>query len=668
MLLTLFFQTMYGSMKKANGAAGNPLLEGDERHYFKRMKEILEDFPNKGPPSVPSQLLPHLYIGSLRNAEDHNMLQRLNISHVLNVAGTRKFDLTKSPYPKDIGVREYLMIPAEDHDAYNIVQHFFEANAFINRAKRVGGKALVHCNLGVNRCGALCAAYLLIEERLPLLEVVRFLKKKRGVVLCNKGFRRQILRYAMARGLIEVVNNGNKYGSLGTISKYLVNQPAGRPELERQKERMRESEIARRKEQERLSFKGTSKTAACNGHAVVNGTNGTMNGNGNGNGNGNRNGHRNGEKSEKASDEGEKENGSKEEKEPATAQNGDVSEEDEEVANLVSQPVKISRFLPRNSTVYSPEPGNDEEPRSFSSGRRYQRSYTGEIGTSSARPYSPTFEFGTTFGRTKPYQRSYSADIESQSNRCTSPDNGDVEDEAESSSRTRPRGRKPYADERPVTVCGDYTTSRPSRFMYNNRYGPKKVYRQDDSDDDLDSEYTPLINVFHLEHLDGGNSSRSKSSDMYQPMCFGSEPNLIEKNAKLSSYVHVRPYEPSLEFIGRKTVTSGSSYSSGRYSTKRYGSSQSRPHSMYTDRPYSSSGSESLYFSSHPLSYRSTSYKGYSPEILPSSSDTNYSRPYSSYNSSTSYRRGPISSALLRHSRNLSSSISDYTRSYNSLY
>ena len=632
---------MYGNRGRARGEKDNSLLEGEERHYFKKMKDILEDFPNKGPPSVPSQLLPHLYIGSLRNAEDLNMLQRLNISHVLNVAGTRTFDLTKSPYPKEIGIKEFLMIPAEDHDCYNIVQHFFEANAFINKAKRIGGKALVHCNLGVNRCGALCAAYLLIEERLPLLEVIAFLKKKRAVVLCNKGFRRQLLRYALARGLVES-DNGNRFGTLGTISKYLVNRPTARPELERQKERMRQSEEARKREQERLSEKDPVKDKENNGHPL---TNGVVNGHGNGHtckGN-----HKKQEGKENCNNH-------------SATMNGDVSEEDEEVASLVNQPPKMSRFLSKNSTIYSPEPTTEEESRSYSPTKSYGRSYKGDKGSTTSRPYSPTIEFGTTF-RAKPYQRSYSADIESQSNRCFSPDYDnlpDDDDEPEVKYRSR---RSKYDNERPVTVSGDNARCNTKQYMYNDRFGEKKPFNVDDSDEELDSEYTPMINMFHLENLGGMGSTTSTTR--YQPMFFSSsEPNLLEKNAKLKNYVHVRPYAPSLEFVGRKTVISGSSYSSGHSSSRRYSSVDVRPHSVYIDRPYSTSSLSSSTLNRPLSSYSSSSYKGYSPDILPT-----YNPPSRSYSSFSSY--GPVSSAITRNSRNFKSSFSNYKpRCYSSMY
>ena len=50
------------------------------------------------------------------------------------------------------------MIPAEDHTEYNIAHHFEEAVAFLQQCKQSGGIALLHCNLGINRSGAIAAS------------------------------------------------------------------------------------------------------------------------------------------------------------------------------------------------------------------------------------------------------------------------------------------------------------------------------------------------------------------------------------------------------------------------------------------------------------------------------------------------------------------------------
>ena len=179
--------------------------DADDRYYFHKMKEILEAFPNKGPSYLPAKLLEYMYIGSLRNADDHSLMRRLGITHVLNMCGNRRVDMYRNPYPRDTGVRHYLAFPAEDQESYNISQHFTECIAFLIDAKRSGGIAFVHCNLGVNRSGAIVAAYMLQETEKRLLEVISYLKMKRGFVLCNRSFRKQLIQFARERGKLDPV-------------------------------------------------------------------------------------------------------------------------------------------------------------------------------------------------------------------------------------------------------------------------------------------------------------------------------------------------------------------------------------------------------------------------------------------------------------------------------
>jgi len=63
------------------------------------------------------------------------------------------------------------MLPAEDFEEFDILPHLLEAIAFVSRAETSGGCAFVHCNYGVNRSGVVAAAYLMVAERKPLLQV-----------------------------------------------------------------------------------------------------------------------------------------------------------------------------------------------------------------------------------------------------------------------------------------------------------------------------------------------------------------------------------------------------------------------------------------------------------------------------------------------------------------
>jgi len=68
--------------------------ENDE-YYLHAMAEILDAFPKAGPPVYPTRLSEHLYIGNQDNADDAHLLSAMDITHVLNMAGTRTFDLTR---------------------------------------------------------------------------------------------------------------------------------------------------------------------------------------------------------------------------------------------------------------------------------------------------------------------------------------------------------------------------------------------------------------------------------------------------------------------------------------------------------------------------------------------------------------------------------------------
>ena len=79
----------------------------------------------------------------------------------------------------------------------------FQARCFLDRCRAERGRALVHCEHGVNTSAAVCVAYLLLHRRFRLLEAVHFLKVQRRVILNNEAFVRQLVRYAKERGFLE---------------------------------------------------------------------------------------------------------------------------------------------------------------------------------------------------------------------------------------------------------------------------------------------------------------------------------------------------------------------------------------------------------------------------------------------------------------------------------
>merc|ERR1712183_877928 len=90
-------------------------------------------------------------------------------------------------YPAGI---ETLDIDAEDAEEYDIfaadvpcAMEFLDA-----RLKGRGQKVLVHCFAGMNRSVTVCAAWILKEQQMSLVDTVTHLAHRRGLVLQNLGF------------------------------------------------------------------------------------------------------------------------------------------------------------------------------------------------------------------------------------------------------------------------------------------------------------------------------------------------------------------------------------------------------------------------------------------------------------------------------------------------
>lgn len=85
----------------------------------------------------------------------------------------------------------------------------------MDEVKRKKGAVLVHCALGINRSGAICVAYLMVDKKITLLEAVKFIKRRRAIVLCNKGFQRQLIKFGKSRGLLNKPTAGDMSLSIG---------------------------------------------------------------------------------------------------------------------------------------------------------------------------------------------------------------------------------------------------------------------------------------------------------------------------------------------------------------------------------------------------------------------------------------------------------------------
>jgi len=90
----------------------------------------------------------------------------------------------------------YKILTHYDKDCKKVLS---EAKAQYEDSKQDGGKILVNCAMGMNRSAAIIVAFLIDQVKMNLVDAVKLVKEKRGCVLTNKGFQKELIEFAWAR-------------------------------------------------------------------------------------------------------------------------------------------------------------------------------------------------------------------------------------------------------------------------------------------------------------------------------------------------------------------------------------------------------------------------------------------------------------------------------------
>ncbi|KAL4630550.1 dual specificity protein phosphatase 10 [Arapaima gigas] len=141
-------------------------------------------------------ILPFLYLGNEHDAQDLELMQRLNIGYILNVT-------THLPlYHYEKGLFNYKRLPATDSNKQNLRQYFEEAFEFIEEAHQAGQGLLIHCQAGVSRSATIVIAYLMKHTWMTMTDAYKFVKTRRPIISPNLNFMGQLLEFE------EDLNNG----------------------------------------------------------------------------------------------------------------------------------------------------------------------------------------------------------------------------------------------------------------------------------------------------------------------------------------------------------------------------------------------------------------------------------------------------------------------------
>ncbi|XP_077640563.1 LOW QUALITY PROTEIN: protein phosphatase Slingshot homolog 3 [Lonchura striata] len=146
----------------------------------------------------PSRVFPHLFLGSEWNAANLEELQQNKVTHILNVS--REID---NFFP---ALFTYMNVRVYDEEAAELLPHWNDTFLFLSRVRAAGGRALVHCRMGLSRSAATVLAYAMKEFGWPLERALRHVRHCRPGILPNPGFMRQLDFY---QGILSASRHSN---------------------------------------------------------------------------------------------------------------------------------------------------------------------------------------------------------------------------------------------------------------------------------------------------------------------------------------------------------------------------------------------------------------------------------------------------------------------------
>jgi dual specificity MAP kinase phosphatase len=139
--------------------------------------------------SLPSRILPYMYLGNLGHANNPELLRALGITRILSVGEALSWpeDIKKK---LDWPAENFLMIDrVQDNGVDPLWGEFERCLKFIEAGKKEGGATLVHCRVGVSRSATICIAEVMNELGLSFPRAYCFVRARRLNVIIQPHLR-----------------------------------------------------------------------------------------------------------------------------------------------------------------------------------------------------------------------------------------------------------------------------------------------------------------------------------------------------------------------------------------------------------------------------------------------------------------------------------------------
>lgn len=132
-----------------------------------------------------NQITENIYIGSLQDASNIDVLKAEGITHTVCCIGD---------YSPAEEYTNLIYLPIEDNPRQNIVPTIKAATRFITKAleENPSAKILIHCQLGISRAVAVAAGYFVQSGQYSSRDALALILSKRPIAHPNTGFLKQI--------------------------------------------------------------------------------------------------------------------------------------------------------------------------------------------------------------------------------------------------------------------------------------------------------------------------------------------------------------------------------------------------------------------------------------------------------------------------------------------
>jgi len=136
------------------------------------------------------EIIPGLYLGGIKDAEDHKGVTSVGIKAIVNCC-------TNGEFPDSLLVPDvdYYRVDVEDVSREPIHLFFLEASEFVDSYLERQEPVLIHCKSGISRSVTILISFLIYKRQFCLQEAFLHVMAKRKIICPNIGFMEQLCEF-----------------------------------------------------------------------------------------------------------------------------------------------------------------------------------------------------------------------------------------------------------------------------------------------------------------------------------------------------------------------------------------------------------------------------------------------------------------------------------------